>query len=58
MKHILLIFVMCVFSYFLQAQSFEYSYDDAGNRIQRKVLVLKSAEQDDNATAKVSAEKA
>jgi hypothetical protein len=58
MKSILLIFVMCVFSYFLQAQSFEYSYDDAGNRIQRKVLELKSAEQQDNATAEASADDA
>jgi hypothetical protein len=49
MKKILIITIMSLLSYMLQAQSFEYSYDDAGNRIQRKVLELKSAEQQDNA---------
>jgi hypothetical protein len=41
-----------------QTTNFEFTYDDAGNRIQRTVLELKSAEQQDNTTAQASAEDA
>lgn len=58
MIKLLIIALFSLLSYMLQAQGFEYSYDDAGNRIQRKVLELKSAEQQDNATAKASADDA
>lgn len=44
----LLIALLFVIMHSVQAQEIQYSYDAAGNRIQRKVLVQRSSENNEN----------